>query len=141
MCSCRTQKRPAFPGYSCSNESGNSGTEQGCQLACSAIRLKHGCAGSLRPRELDVTSRSDESRKTNRKPGPPTNWTGSSIPKCWNQSRGRQLCTQSNLREFAASYPLRATTDCRQSFPEQHRCNAPGYFLPGISIRMSFPIP
>jgi len=104
-------KASADKSSSCSNESGNSGTELDCQLACSAIRLKHGCAASFRPGELDVTSRSDESRKTNRKPGPPTNWTGSSVQKCWNQSHGRQLCTQSNLREFAASYPQRATTD------------------------------
>ena len=36
MCSCRTQKRPAFPGYSRSNESGNSGT--GPSTICGAAK-------------------------------------------------------------------------------------------------------
>jgi hypothetical protein len=40
-----------FVSRSCSNASGNSGTEQGCQLTCSAIRLNHGFAASLRPRK------------------------------------------------------------------------------------------
>jgi hypothetical protein len=29
----------------------NSGTEQGCQLTCRAVRLNHGFGASLRPRE------------------------------------------------------------------------------------------
>ena len=49
ICSCRTQERPAFPGYSCSNEPRNCGTRQRMSISCGSIRVRYGRWRSLSP--------------------------------------------------------------------------------------------